>query len=139
VTAKKTEKQLWLGCFTIQQGDDRGSFQAVAQARSVEDAAKILEQRLRSLRTTSTLFSGACQIYLDALFELAAETFATPTVINYTSKREGSKFDIYCPIPEQPDAATEAWGGEVEDGVRKPFVRFPRTRAARARPERRVH
>lgn len=138
---KSTPKQLWLGCFSLLDDDDRSaSFQAVAQAKSVADAAEAFETRIRALRETSSLFDGDCKVYLDAMFELTPDAVTTPTIVNFTSKREGEKVILWCPLPEQPDAQLAIWGEEEEeeeeDGEREPFVTFtakkPSRRPARA-------
>lgn len=117
---------LWLGCFTMLEDDEKrsASFQGIVHATGAADAARQFKARIRSLRKTSGLFGSRCSVFLDALFELTPKQFPVPTIVNYASKKEETAWDIWCPVPEQPDARAEGWGPENEEDLRDPLVDF---------------
>ena len=70
---------------------------------------------------------------MEALFELKPDAFAVPTIVNYTWRHTGKKYELWCPLPEQPDATAEPWGDFKEEGTRTPFLTFTKRSEARSR------
>lgn len=114
---------LYLGCFEVDQPPDEiGSFQVVVQASNPDDAAERIKERLRVLRSKSSLFDEPCTIYLNGLIRLVG-SFEEGLVVNWECGT--SVAQICCLLPEQPEHPAESYEPSLEDGdIQGPFVDF---------------
>lgn len=114
---------LYLACFELDQPpDEGGSFQVVVQASSPEDAERRIKERLRVLRTKSSLFDKPCSIFLNGLIRLAGPLDEGLVVNLECGTAEIGEYHL---LPEQPDQAAEAYEPPLEDGgIQGPFLDF---------------
>lgn len=114
---------LYLACFELDQPpDEGGSFQVVVQASSPEDAEQRIKERLRVLRTKSSLFDKPCSIFLNGLIRLAGPIDEGLVVNLECGTAEIGEYHL---LPEQPDQAAETYEPPLEDGgIQGPFLDF---------------
>lgn len=116
---------LYLGCFDFERPGDsdwNGSFQVVVQAASPNDAAERMRKRLRTLRTTTSLFDEPCTIILNGMIHLVG-SFDEGVLVNWRAGTDA--VEVLCMIPEQPEHHQKGYEPARENGAEEePFLDF---------------
>lgn len=116
---------LYLGCFDFERPGDsdwNGSFQVVVQAASPNDAAERMRKRLRTLRTTTSLFDEPCTIVLNGMIHLVG-SFDEGVLVNWRAGTDA--VEILCMVPEQPEHHHKGYEPARENGAEEePFLDF---------------
>jgi hypothetical protein len=122
-TKRDSAPCLYLGCFFFDEPGERertGSFQIVVEATEPLEAVDKCRDRLRWLRTSTTLFDEPVTIYIEGIIKLSG-TFAKGLLVNFESgdSPPTPQVELTCLIPEQTDHGAFDYGWKPPRSGRK--------------------